>query len=342
MTTKQILIDYVINYNKDNGKNITYKEFIKIFKQGDITKNFKTFTNLLKEACVFIDRSPQLVNCKTCDKEFKKEQKEIKRSKSGYHFCSYSCSAIYSNKDRIITQETRDKISTSIKKYIKNNTNKMLKEEKDNIKNNTILVKDNKEFIIINSKRILFKILICKICKKEFKGTKRLTCSDQCLNLIQVKNGLAAQEAQPKRSKGEILFYELCCKYFKNEIVLSNPSMFIDNNNNKWDMDIVIPKYKLSVAYNGIYHYQQIGTKHKLQQVQSRDKLKKQIVFNNGYIFYEVKDLGKFNINFVYEEFHKFIFNVIINLDILMYKEDNLEEEIDDLEEKIKLEDLII
>lgn len=324
MTTKQILIDYVINYNKDNGKNITYKEFIKIFKQGDITKNFKTFTNLLKEAGIFIDRSAQLVNCKICNKEFKKEQREIKKSKSGYHFCSHSCSANYANKNRIITQETRDKISTSMKMYIKNNTNKMLKEEKNNIKKNIILVKDDKEFIIINGHRRLLKILICKICNNEFKGTKRLTCSDQCLNLIQVKAGLASQKAQPKRSKGEILFYELCCKYFENEIVLSNPSMFIDNNNNKWDMDIVIPKYKLSIAYNGIYHYKQIGKKHKLQQVQSRDKLKKQIVFNNGYIFYEVKDLGKFNIDFIYNEFHKFIFNVIINLDILMYETDNL------------------
>jgi hypothetical protein len=97
--------------------------------------------------------------------------------------------------------------------------------------------------------------------------------------------------------------------------------MFIDKNNNKWDMDIVIPKYKIAIAYNGIYHYQQIGTKHKLKQVQSRDNIKKQIVFNNGYIFYEIKDLGKYNIYFVYKEFHKFIFNVIINLDLLMYKE---------------------
>lgn len=322
MTTKQIIIDYVIKYNIDNGKNIIFKDLIKIFKRSDIIKNFKTITNLLKEAG--IDRGAKLVNCKTCDKEFKKRLKEIEKSKSGNHFCSYSCSATYTNKNRIITQETKNKISTGMKTHIKNNTNKMLQEEKDNIKNNTILVNDDKEIIIINGHRKVFKVLICKICKNEFKGLWRLTCSDQCLNLIRIKAGLASKEAQSKRSKGEILFYELCCKYFKNEIVLSNPSMFIDNNNNKWDMDIVIPKYKLSIAYNGIYHYQQIGKKHKLKQVQSRDKLKKQIVFNNGYIFYEVKDLGKFNIDFVYNEFHKFIFNVIINLDILMYEKDNL------------------
>jgi hypothetical protein len=320
MTIRQNLIDYVIKYNVDNGKNITYKEMIKVFKQGHITKNFKTFTNLLKEAG--IDRCAKILNCKICNKEFKKDQKEIDKSKSGYHFCSHSCSAIYSNKYRAdITQETRDKISVGMKNHIKNNTNKMLKEDKDKIKNNTILIKDKVEFTVINGSRRLIKILICKNCKKEFKGTWRLTCSNQCLKIIQIKAGLSSQESQPKRSKGEILFYELCCKYFKNESVLSNPSMFIDKNNNKWDMDIVIPKYKIAIAYNGIYHYQQIGTKHKLKQVQSRDNIKKQIVFNNGYIFYEIKDLGKYNIYFVYKEFHKFIFNVIINLDLLMYKE---------------------
>ena len=318
MTTKENLIDYVYKYNINNGKNIKAKEMYTIFKRGDITKHFKTFTNLLKEAG--IDRCPKLVNCKICNIEFKKDQKEIDKSKNGYHFCSISCSAIYSNKYRIIPQETKIKISNGIKKYIKNNTNKMLKDEKNNVKNNTILIKDNYEIIIINGRRRLIKKSICEICKKEFKGVWRTTCSDKCLKIIQIKAGLASQELQPKRSKGEILFYKLCCKYFKKEIVLSNPLMFIDKNNNKWDMDIVIPKYKISIAYNGIYHYMQIGAKHNLKQVQSRDNIKKGIVFNNGYIFYEIKDLGKFNVDFVYKEFHKFIFNVIINLKILMYK----------------------
>jgi len=37
------------------------------------------------------------INCNNCGKEFMKEIKEIKKSKSGNHFCSKSCAATYNN-----------------------------------------------------------------------------------------------------------------------------------------------------------------------------------------------------------------------------------------------------
>ena len=40
------------------------------------------------------------VSCATCGDKFIKELKEIKKSKSGNHFCTRSCSAIYNNKNK--------------------------------------------------------------------------------------------------------------------------------------------------------------------------------------------------------------------------------------------------
>lgn len=41
-----------------------------------------------------------IINCTNCDKEFNKLLSEIKRSKSGNHFCSSNCSAVFNNTTR--------------------------------------------------------------------------------------------------------------------------------------------------------------------------------------------------------------------------------------------------
>jgi len=41
-----------------------------------------------------------LVNCYTCNKRFNKRPTEIKKSKSGKHFCNHSCAAKENNKLR--------------------------------------------------------------------------------------------------------------------------------------------------------------------------------------------------------------------------------------------------
>lgn len=318
MTTKQNIIDYIIKYKEENGENLKKADAVKIFKRKDIENLFNTWVDALIKASVQTDRSAKIVNCKVCNKEFKKCQKEIDKSKN--NFCTKTCAVTFNNKHRVRTEETNIKTSNSLKKYIIENTNKMLREDQKKLKNNTIINKgENKEFIIIKGKKILIKIKNCTICSKEFKTPfNRKTCSEECLKIKNTQSGLKSQASQPRRSKGEILFYELCCKYFKNKEVLSNPQIFIDKVGNKWDLDIVIPSYRIGVAYSGIYHYQQIGKKHNLKQVQSRDIIKKKIVFNNSYVYYEVKDMGRFNPDFVYQEFHKFIFTYFIHLELLM------------------------
>jgi hypothetical protein len=185
---------------------------------------------------------------------------------------------------------------------------------------------------IITPKKIINKI--CDFCNIEFvsKRKNQKICSRECnlinlnkdIKLNQERGRLGGEKSHSiinKRSKGEILFYDLCCKYFGDINVLSNVKMFIDKNGNKWDADIIIPKFNTCVSYNGIFHYKKVFHDHNFNKQLARDKLKHKIIFDNGFIQYIVKDLKSFNIDFVYNEFHKFIFNRFIHLELLMLKD---------------------
>lgn len=186
-----------------------------------------------------------------------------------------------------------------------------------------LLIKESKSNNIIKK--------ICEFCNIEFisKRKNQKICSRKCnlqnltkdTKINQERGRLGGEKSHSiinRRSKGEILFYDLCCKYFGNENVLSNVKMFIDKNGNKWDADIIIPKFKTCVSYNGIFHYKKVFHDHNFDRQFARDKLKNKIIFDNNFIQYIVKDLKSFKIDFVYKEFHKFIFNRFIHLELLM------------------------
>jgi len=61
------------------------------------------------------------------------------------------------------------------------------------------------------------------------------------------------------------------------------------------------------VLWNGIWHYKQVRKKHSLAQVQSRDKIKMDVIIANGYTPYVIKDMGKHNKKFVEERFAEFM-----------------------------------
>lgn len=176
---------------------------------------------------------------------------------------------------------------------------------------------------------IIYKI--CKFCNIEYisKRKNQKFCNTKCKNFNLVKDtkinkdrgrlgGEKSHSIINRRSKGEILFYDLCCLYFGNSNILSNTKMFIDKNGNKWDADIIIPKYKTCISYNGIFHYKKVFHNHNFEKQIARDKLKQKIIFDNNYIQYIIKDLKSFDPNFVYKEFHKFIFNRFIHLELLL------------------------
>ncbi len=160
--------------------------------------------------------------------------------------CSRSHSAILANKGRCQTEQSKEKISESLKIRAK-------------------------EFYSPYTK---IHYAICEICDKSFIwnsidcGSKRF-CSKECSsthrsNLAKVNPGLGT-----KRSIDEIALFELCFNHF--EKVTSNEKLF-----NDWDADILIYDNKTAILWNGPWHYKEMNIgKHSLKQVQNRDQIKK-------------------------------------------------------------------
>lgn len=114
-----------------------------------------------------------------------------------------------------------------------------------------------------------------------------------------VSGGRKSAVSQNKRSKNEILFGELCSQLFDT---IFNEPMF-----NGWDADIILPKLKIAILWNGKWHYEKLKASHSVLQVQNRDAIKINEIIKAGYTPYIIKDLGKHNPEFVKLEFQKFI-----------------------------------
>ena len=165
-------------------------------------------------------------------------------------------------------------------------------------------------------------IHICKVCNKKYyyiKGTDttKKFCSHKCFNYFKshLKQFLSESgkialhnwgiqniinQGNLRRSKNEIEFCNLCENYFNN--VEHNKPIF-----NGWDADIIIHDIKFAILWNGKWHYEKITKLHSVEQTQNRDKIKIEEISKYGYIPYIIKDMGKYNLNFVHEEFNKLI-----------------------------------
>ena len=143
----------------------------------------------------------------------------------------------------------------------------------------------------------------CKICGTllSYENRYKKTCgSKTCLRLAAIEAGKASATKTNRRSKNEIYFYELCKLYFKE--VLHNEPMF-----GGWDADIIIPDIKYAILWNGPWHYKQIKRACSLEQIQNRDKIKIQEILNAGYTPYIIKDMGRYNKEFVQQKFIDFL-----------------------------------
>lgn len=145
----------------------------------------------------------------------------------------------------------------------------------------------------------------CSSCGREFEPLteKTKTCGAECKRLALIRGGRnggrKSVSSQQRRSKNEIYFYNLCKNKFSN--VLHNEQIF-----NGWDADIILLDIKVAVLWNGPWHYKKITQKHSLNQVQNRDRLKIKEIENYGFKPYVIKDMGKFNISKVENEFNIF------------------------------------
>lgn len=231
------------------------------------------------------------VHCQKCGKEIEIKTGTYNLSNNKHFFCSKSCAASYNNKNRTLSKETREKIANSvIKKY----------------ENSNVLKR------------------VCKVCGKEYRhiksvypGSTKMVCSEECKEKLKkerkkylsdaTKEKLSAAgrksinlQGDVRRSKNEIYFCELCENYFKN--VKHNELIF-----NGWDADIIIEDIKTAVLWNGKWHYEKITEKQSIEQIQNRDTIKMKEIEKCGYKPYIIKDMGKYNPNFVKKEFQKLI-----------------------------------
>jgi len=223
------------------------------------------------------------VLCNNCGEEFKVKERERLYPMKNKYYCSRSCA-----NSRVHSEETKDKIRKSVNSF-----------------SNFIRKKQT-----------------CLNCGKKIDDSRdRIFCSQNCSmiwrheNNIEwkdihkqgsIKGGRKSVLSQNRRSKNEKLFGDMCFSFFKN--VRFNEPIF-----NGWDADVIIDDYKLAILWNGNWHYKQIGIKHSLLQVQNRDKIKIKEIIRFGYKPYIIKDLGKYNPEFVESEFEKLKGKIINN-----------------------------
>lgn len=193
-------------------------------------------------------------------------------------FCSRSCANV---------REQSDEINTKRSKTIKAKANLLSEDDKRaNYYKHPKICSDCGGIIEFERRNL-------KICKQ---------CGQIRQHLRNVKAGKSSANSQReiRRSKNEIYFCELCENYFNN--VKHNEPMF-----NGWDADVIIEDIKYAVLWNGKWHYEEISKKQSLKQVQTRDKIKLDQIKLCGYTPYIIKDLGKYNKEFVEEQFNLFL-----------------------------------
>lgn len=110
----------------------------------------------------------------------------------------------------------------------------------------------------------------------------------------------AQVQKESRRSKNEIHFANMCKKKFQK--VLCNEPMF-----EKWDADVILPNQKIAILWNGVWHNRKLFEGHNLKQVKSRDKLKLGAINRCGYQSYIINDPGKEDVEFVENQFEKFM-----------------------------------
>lgn len=252
------------------------------------------------------------MNCKNCTLEFISDNKK-------QIFCNDKCKSQYHSKNRSYSI-TCEKCHNDFNSKHKEQKFCSLKCSNSDVQKYSEMGKKGA------AKRYNGKVLVkniikkCLYCEKDFtsKKSEQKYCNRECStthNIILIKNGTIKMNSN-NRGKAEMYLSELCIEYFGIDDILCNEKIFKDNNGGLWDADIIIKSLKLAILYDGIFHHKQVKKDHNLIQIQTRDKIKRSIILNNGYEFYTINDLGKFNKKFVEEHFylliHKIKFKTIL------------------------------
>lgn len=235
--------------------------------------------------------------CKNCGKIIPYEKRKTSKS-----FCCSSCSASFNNRKKVVSEETKRKVSETLKKLYpkKEKPQCNIKKVKHNrFKKKYICKVCGKEYYFIKGE--CTKKCCSKECSIEIKLNRKKYLSEETLKKLSESGRKSAKiQFETRRSKNEKYFYELCKSHFEN--VRHNEPIF-----NGWDADIIIDDIKYAILWNGKWHYEIIKKDTSLLQIQNRDKIKVNEIIKCGYTPYIIKDMGKYNIKFVTEEFEKFL-----------------------------------
>jgi hypothetical protein len=235
----------------------------------------------------------QECNCAQCGKPCSKLPSELKGSKSGNVFCSKSCAAKYSNAHREYVAPDEKEcqcIGCGAVVLVNGHTGPQVvrcpecKAKRGKGKNGRMPAK--------RAKGLSPNCLDCgnPFPPEEIERSNKEYC-DSCRKTRNRLAGLKSAETQAttRRSKNEIHFAELCQAAFQS--VECNAAIFTSLKGN-WDADVIIHDYKVAVLWNGAWHHKKITKKHSVAQVQTRDKIKQEVIVANGYIPYVINDLG--------------------------------------------------
>lgn len=191
-------------------------------------------------------------------------------------FCNKSCAAKQNNQIRLTTQTVYNKGITKQTQCVVCNTDIVIGKNANAKAAKCLKCKHNSKQSLLTKN--------CRCCNQLFqyyKHSRRLCCSPICFTTLRKqgasKGGRISASRAVKRSKDEIALYELCKSYFTsvrhNEIIIDG-----------WDADIIIDDYKIAIMWNGQWHYKQLTFKnHSLLQVQTRDKIKFDVLTSAGW-----------------------------------------------------------
>lgn len=116
-TTKEEMIYNVRKFYERNQVSPKIKDLPFLpFSKKAVVLHFKTWNDMLRHSDVPLNRSPpRLVKCPKCDTKFMRQVKELRKSKMS--FCSSACNASFYTHGRKHTEETKIKISQSLKAH---------------------------------------------------------------------------------------------------------------------------------------------------------------------------------------------------------------------------------
>lgn len=115
--SKREITKLVVNFYRLTGKSPCLKHLPHLpFSKNRVFKLFGTWNNMLEISNLPLNRNKiSEIKCSLCKKKVPRQIKEIRKSKRS--FCSSECNASYYTKGRKHSEETKKKISESLKAH---------------------------------------------------------------------------------------------------------------------------------------------------------------------------------------------------------------------------------